>query len=351
MSDLIVDTKKNLISFGLLCPHIVNSIHIVLNKNIPELRGTYPFSKCWKVECYHEKDYMIIFLLSGFEFIKPRIDSMDIKKVEFIKGKIENLSKLDFKNLYSIFGNEFYDLEKFLYIGPSNFEVEPQKIFEESWKTLTHILAPWMDYILVPKLYDLEKTKLERILPKPIKLEISEITNSLWILECDETSKQGTAFSLKGYGIVTCEHVLGTNTKAFKANDVTKKYDVIIEKKHSVLDIAILKLEKINIENSLEMGNSENLEQLSQITISGFPNYRYGDSGTIITGNISGFRTVSGVRRILVSMPLIAGNSGGPILDSNSKVIGIAVTGADRMENAHQTEHHGVIPIETLQLL
>lgn len=351
MSDLIVDTKKNLESFGLICPHIVNSIHIVLNKNTPELRGILPFTNSWKVECYHENDFMILFLKNALELNKPHINSMDSNKVELIKNKTKGISIFDFNTLYSIFGKEYYDLEKFLYVGISTKSKEPKKIFEENWETLTPILAPWMDNILIPSLYNLEKVKLEKIIPKPIKLEIAEITNSLWILECEETSKQGTAFAIEGFGLVTCEHVLGTMTKAFKFNDVTKKYDVIIEKKNSIIDVAILKLKKFNIKSFLKKGNSEHLEQLSQVTISGFPNYRLGDSGTIITGNISGFRTVSGIRRLLVSMPLIAGNSGSPILDSKSRVIGIAVTGADRMENAHQTEHHGVIPIEVLNLL
>ena len=101
----------------------------------------------------------------------------------------------------------------------------------------------------------------------------------------------------------------------------------------------------------LEKGNSEKLSQLSQISVYGFPNYRYGDSGTIINGNVSGFRNVSSIKRILVSTPLIAGNSGSPILNSKSEVVGIAVTGADKMENSNKTENHGVIPIEILDLI
>jgi hypothetical protein len=32
--------------------------------------------------------------------------------------------------------------------------------------------------------------------------------------------------------------------------------------------------------------------------------------------------------------PIIAGNSGGPVLNTAGKVVGIAVTGADRIEEA-----------------
>ena len=48
---------------------------------------------------------------------------------------------------------------------------------------------------------------------------------------------------------------------------------------------------------------------------------------------------------------IIRGNSGGPALNIHNRVIGIAVTGADRRETASETEDHGVIPIEAIKHL
>jgi S1-C subfamily serine protease len=63
---------------------------------------------------------------------------------------------------------------------------------------------------------------------------------------------------------------------------------------------------------------------------------------------VTGFRMRSGIRRILVDAHIISGNSGGPVLDKDNRVIGIAVTGADNERDAPDTENHGVIPIDAL---
>jgi S1-C subfamily serine protease len=85
--------------------------------------------------------------------------------------------------------------------------------------------------------------------------------------------------------------------------------------------------------------------------MSGFPNYRISDSGISIPGLVVGFRTISGLRRILTNASIIAGNSGGPVFDERSRVIGIAVTRADRMEEANETENHGIIPVNAINYL
>jgi hypothetical protein len=50
-----------------------------------------------------------------------------------------------------------------------------------------------------------------------------------------------------------------------------------------------------------------------------------------------------GHSRILISAPIVAENSGGPVLDSRNRVIGIAATGADKFQNTAATLNHGVI--------
>jgi len=351
MTNATVDTKKNLDSFGLLGPHIVDSIIGVVRKNAPELKPSMPFTIRWEIECYHESDMMIIFLKDADGPAGSSTYSMSQENVEDIKRRILSFDELSFNNLYNEFKEQYYTFDKFLYIGPSKIGLAVMPLYQETWKHVVDILLPWINLIFLPQLYEIERNRIQKLLLPPVKPNISQITDALWVLECEETFKQGTAFALEGYGLITCEHVLGPATKAFRANDFSKKYDVTVVYSNENIDLAILVLTGKDIEYYLQIGNSEEINQLDQVTVAGFPNYRFGDTGTINTGNVSGYRMVLGIRRMLVSMPLIAGNSGGPVLDSEFRVVGVAVTGADRMENAHRTEHHGVVPIEALQLM
>lgn len=346
-----VDTKENLDVFGLTCPHIVDTIAGIIRKNLPELKTSIPFVDGWQVQCYNRDNLMLIFLTEDYRRKDGYVETMDSKEVTLLQDRIKNLNEIGFSELYKEFGNDFYDSDKFLYVGPSLTGLTVKGYADEIWKRVVPILAPWVDYILVPNLYKVEKAKFDKFAQNQVKIEISTITKNLWVLECEETFKQGTAFSLNGYGLVTCEHVLGTKTKAFRATDYSKKYEIKVLKKNRAIDLAIFEIVLENEIDSLDVSNLSELNQLDPIAVAGFPNYRLGDTGVIHTGHISGFRMVSGIRRILVNTPLIAGNSGSPVFDNSGKVIGVAVTGADRMENAHQTEHHGVIPIEALKLL
>lgn len=166
----------------------------------------------------------------------------------------------------------------------------------------------------------------------------------------DDKISQGTAFMLDGYGLVTCEHVLVEGIKAFRHDDFSRKYDVKVVKKNKDLDVAILGID-CDKTNKLNIGDESELKRLDNLTVAGFPNYRLGDTPSIVDGRIRSFRIVSLIKWMLLDAPIIAGNSGGPVLNRGNKVVGIAATGGDSVEEARKTEHNGVIPISVLGLL
>lgn len=180
------------------------------------------------------------------------------------------------------------------------------------------------------------------------------VLNSLWVIESEKADEsninQGTGFSLESIGLITCSHVLSDKVTVYTSYDINKKYNAKILYDNPVIDLAVLEIEG-NIEDSLHVGNSDEIKLFDSILLVGFPNYNLGDTGIFKYGKICGSRMKSAVKRFLIDTSIIAGNSGGPVMNQNLEVIGVAVTGADRMEDADRTEEHGVIPINALELM
>jgi S1-C subfamily serine protease len=172
-----------------------------------------------------------------------------------------------------------------------------------------------------------------------------------YVLESETAMAQGTCFNLASVGLVTCAHVLCPGLYLLSASDPTKRYPVEVVSKNETIDLAVVRAPGLGVGEGLPVGSADGLEQMDKVVVAGFPNYRLGDSGNVAVGSVTGFRMVSGIRRILVDTPIVGGNSGGPVLDAHGRVVGVAVTGADRMEDAGETEYHGVVPIDTVALL
>jgi RNA-directed DNA polymerase len=187
-----------------------------------------------------------------------------------------------------------------------------------------------------------------------IDTNFTTIKSGLWIYEgelANGDSGQGTAFMLEGYGLVTCAHVLGDTHIVYSSANPLKKYEASVVRRDLDLDLALLQVEGMPHCKELKIGDSAKLKTQDPITLLGFPEYHKGDDGIVVRGHVSGRRIRLGQDRILISPAIVSGNSGGPVLDSRNRVIGVAATGADKFENMNATVNYGVIPIETLESL
>jgi len=173
--------------------------------------------------------------------------------------------------------------------------------------------------------------------------------DAVWVLECQRTGVQGTAFMLKGFGLVTCSHVLGPETKAFRADDYAKSYPVRIVKKDDKLDLAILAID-VETAHQLVPGDPARVKVGDHVTVLGFPNYNPGETIHEYTGKIAGKVRRFNTDRFSISAPIIKGSSGGPTLNRKGEVIGVSVTGEDSPKPNPSVEY-GVIAVDTLQFL
>lgn len=155
----------------------------------------------------------------------------------------------------------------------------------------------------------------------PTQAEIRD--RAVWVVE--HSTLQGTAFFLKGVGLVTAAHcVEGVNeVEVFHPSKHANKFKVTVLKRHRHRDLAILKhliptteyFELVPVSRPIATGDST--------TAVGYPGWGPGDQLNIRPGIVSTLTVKSAVRLIEVTQKLTQGMSGGPLLDANDAVVGI----------------------------
>jgi len=219
------------------------------------------------------------------------------------------------------------------------------------------------------------------LLPVMADAFITKMKNNVFLLQNNpkltDSTFTGTAFYLEDVkGFVTCDHVLQKN-KTIDNHDIywlvdpdepTKNFALTVRNKVGYpVDLAILDLQDSTLSpitkpgflplKSLKPYTPPN--SLDKITVVGVPNANLGQSLSIksgavnssisvIEGQIDSQAVKSSIKRFNVSAPIIQGNSGGPVLDGNGFVLGIAVSGNNDGNKTDLTEFHSFIPVDAL---
>lgn len=158
-----------------------------------------------------------------------------------------------------------------------------------------------------------------KVTPTPAEIR----DRAVWVVEHSE--RQGTAFFLKGVGLVTAAHcVEGVNdVEVFHPSKHANKFKATVRKRHEHRDLAILDhqipateyFELYPISRAIATGDS-------MIAV-GYPGWAPGDRLNIRPGIVSTLTVKSAVQLIEVAQKLPHGMSGGPLLDANDAVAGI----------------------------
>ena len=174
-----------------------------------------------------------------------------------------------------------------------------------------------------------------------------------------EYTNQGTAFSLKGVGLITNRHVL----EGARINDCLKGRQPRVENelfaiKHSSQEKFRLHLERCgntDAEDYAVLSICDLLQQPcfecrtdickidEELLIVGYPHYN--KTELVLTSvKVCGIRTVEGIGYYEVDQPIVFGNSGGPVFDQNGYVVGIATRGGHDIEEGKEVVNL-VLPI------
>lgn len=155
----------------------------------------------------------------------------------------------------------------------------------------------------------------------PTQSEIRD--RAVWVV--DHSKDQGTAFFLKGVGLVTAAHcVNGFNeVDVFHPSKHANTFKARVRKRDTHRDLAILDHE-IPATEYFELDLvSRAISTGDSTTAVGYPDWAPGDRLNIRPGVVSTLTVKSAVRLIEVTQKLAQGMSGGPLLDATDAVVGI----------------------------
>jgi len=133
----------------------------------------------------------------------------------------------------------------------------------------------------------------------------------------------GSGFFVRGDLIATNMHVVEGASSGFAkvVGKETKHRIVGIAGRDENCDLVVLKINGAAAP-PLPLGNSDNVEVGEQVYAVGNP---AGLEGTFSEGIISGVRNVANDSLLQITAPISPGSSGGPVLNSQGQVIGVAV--------------------------
>lgn len=160
-----------------------------------------------------------------------------------------------------------------------------------------------------------------------VNSSVEVIAKALWLIEEKDGARQGTAFAADGLDLVTAAHVLSLDMIAdcpgLKVSNV-KAIEIL---RHEGVDVARMKV-RHRVPVLLRLGDSRKIRIGDPIRLFGFPKHVKGASVHVQEGKVSQFSPwIDKVPHYIVDCPIVHGNSGGPILNAENEVIGIAVKG------------------------
>lgn len=195
----------------------------------------------------------------------------------------------------------------------------------------------WQRYALLDPSY-------AKLVPRGID---QVVLDSLWVLECEKDFVQGTAFALGSVGLITCAHVLGSKTHAFRSGSPGSRTLARILARSDELDLAVLDWpERTMLALIPDIGYEPQIGDT--LHPAGFPGHTPGDSGHFYHQRVVAIRKASGHQRVIVDGPIAGGMSGGPVVAPDGRMIGVVVSGAETVAQANMTDKHGFIPISVV---
>jgi S1-C subfamily serine protease len=152
------------------------------------------------------------------------------------------------------------------------------------------------------------------------------LQRAVWVVEnFGPEMAQGSAFFLKGVGLVTVAHCVDgvDEVELYHPSKPANKFDAKVLKRDKDRDLALLEHTISNTEY-FELERSTHAVAVGEeLTAVGYPGFRVGDSLNVREGKVSSLSSKHGIKFIEVTQKLAQGMSGGAVLATNDAVVGV----------------------------
>jgi RNA-directed DNA polymerase len=167
-----------------------------------------------------------------------------------------------------------------------------------------------------------------------------EVNHALWVVEFEAEIRggiqrgHGTAFALEGYGVVTAAHCAAGRVRMFQLIQPTIFYQATILRLCYDRDICVLELPDAAKSATLQLGSSAAMQVGTIARSAGFPDEPM--SVASYEGRIARLQHRFGFLNLFTDFATRKGSSGAPLLDSETRVVGIVLYGPDRRPGADE---------------
>jgi regulator of sirC expression with transglutaminase-like and TPR domain len=141
----------------------------------------------------------------------------------------------------------------------------------------------------------------------------------------------GTGFVVSADGLIATNlHVIGEGRPVAVETADGKRHDVVaVHASDRKQDLAVVRIDAKDLK-PLELGDSAALKDGQAVVALGNP---HGLKRSVVAGVVSAVREIDGRRLIQLAMPVEPGNSGGPVLDAQGRVVGLVTIKSLEKEN------------------
>lgn len=157
-----------------------------------------------------------------------------------------------------------------------------------------------------------------------------------WVVEVGEGPDvvQGTAFMISNNRLVTCDHLFAkaggfAGCHVYRLGEDIKYYDLMYFRCEDA-DIAFIDFKESQNFPYFDIGSEDDLPGVGdRVSVLGFPNHSASKGLNRYWADVTNSFSADKIRYVAIDKNIYSGNSGGAIVNSAERVVGVAALGAD----------------------